>query len=530
MTGLLDSCRRNWLQAALLLVLLTASVLFLIKPFYDNDFFWHLKTGEWIWQHRMLPDHDPFNFTTPTPTTPLIAFTLTSYWFSQILLYLGWLAGGLGGVVTLRFLFATLLLVTTWRRLRGDRIIDLSLLLLFAVMIFNFYLLERPQTISFICYGLLLLVLDRVRRDTPDQEPTMYRGRLLWHSALVALIMLVWSNSHGGYLVGQVTIILIVGLEGVKQLSPRLRPLPPGRYRHLLIAGFCGILCSLANPNGYQALQFMLQTRTDNTSTQVLEFSSMPEFFGAEHPTVLLVYFGIMALIALFIVCRPSKVDLTDAALVFFLGCAAFLHIRYVAFFAVAAIPMAGRLISEFPAATRWGRQLLPIFAMGVALIAVSKETATNVATARTGTWINNKLFPVEAADFINDNRLTGNMFNDYNWGGYLIWRLGPERRVFADGRNLNTDTLALTYRIVFAHTAATGEKIWKQLLQQYGVNYVVTTSRSPEGVVTPLTNALLADHDWKPVFAHRRSRAIIFVRNTPENARIIAQSSFGGV
>jgi len=530
MAGLRDSCRRNWLPAALILVLLTALALFLIKPFYDNDFFWHLKTGEWIWQHRMLPDHDPFNFTTPSPATPLTTFTLTSYWFSQILLYLGWLAGGMGGVVALRFLFAALLLVTAWRNLRGDRIINLSLLLLFAVMIFNFYLLERPQTVSFICYGLLLLVLDRIRQGAAAPEPPSYRGQFFCQLAQIAAIMLVWSNSHGGYLVGQATIILIVGLEGIKQLSPRLKPLPPRRFRHLLTAGFCGILCSLANPNGYQALQFMLQTRTDNTSTQVLEFSSMPEFFRAEHPTVLLVYFGVMALIALLIVCRPSKADLTDATLIFFLGCAAFLHIRYAAFFAVAAIPAAGRHIAEFPAAARWGRRLLPIFAMAMALIAVNKETATNIATARTGTWINNQLFPVEAADFIYDNRLSGNMFNDYNWGGYLIWRLAPERKVFADGRNLNTDTLALTYRIVFAHTTATGEKIWKQLLQQYGVNYVVTTSRSPEGVVTPLTNALLADLDWKPVFAHRRSRAVIFVRNTPENAGVIARSSFGGV
>ena len=526
---MIAGCRKNWLETTPIIVLLITSALFLIKPFYDNDFFWHLKTGEWIWQHRMLPDHDPFNFTTPTPTTPLVYFTLTSYWFSQVLLYLAWLAGGLEGIVILRFLAGGLLLYSVILRQTGDRIIDRSLQLLFAVMIFNFYLLERPQTVSFICYGLLLLFLDRIKRGASGPVQNTERSRLL-QAAAVGAIMLVWSNSHGGYLVGQVTIVLVAVVEGLKFLHLRLAPLPAGRYRELLAAGAGGLLCSITNPNGYRALHFMLQTRSDNTSTQVLEFSSMPEFFTAQHPPVLLAYFAVMVLLVLLSACKPSQADLTDAVLLLFLGGAAFVHIRYAAFFAVAAIPVTGRLFSGLPAASRWGRRLLPLFAIILALVTVSKETSVNIATARTGTWVNNKLFPVEAADFIITNRLQGTMFNDYNWGGYLIWRLGPERKVFADGRNLNTDTLALVYKITFAHTSATGEKIWKQLLQQYGVNYVVTTSKSPEGTVTALTDALLADPDWKPVFAHRRSRAVIFVRNTPENADIIARSSFGGV
>ena len=528
MTGLLDCCRKYWLPAALTLVLLTVSAHFLIKPLYDTDFFWHLKTGEWIWQHRMLPDHDPFNFTTPSPATPLITFTLTSYWLSQTMLYLGWLAGGMGGVVALRFIAAGLMLYTAWRRLRSDCAIDLSLLLFFSVMIFSLYRLERPQTVSFVCYGLLLLVLDRLRSSAPGHEPPENHSPLLLKTAMISAIMLFWSNSHGGYLVGQATILLVVTLEGVKYLHPRLVPLPAGRYRGLLIAGISGILCSLANPNGHRSLQFMLQTRTDNTSTQVQEFTSMMGFYSEQHPTALLVYFALMFLIVLLIVSSPVKADLTDATLLLFLGGAACQHIRYAAFFAIAAIPVAGRLVSGLPAARLWARRLLPLCAITISLITVSKEAAFNIATARAGTWVSNEQFPVEAADFIIANRLQGNMYNDYNWGGYLIWRLAPERRVFADGRNLSTDTLALTYRIVYVQTSASGEKIWKQLLQQYGVNFVVTTSHTPEGDVTPLTEALLADADWRPVFAHRMSRSIIFVRNVPENDHILAQSNLG--
>jgi hypothetical protein len=40
--------------------------------------------------------------------------------------------------------------------------------------------------------------------------------------------MLVWANLHGGYLLGQVTIVLFMVLEGIKFLHPALGPMPRG--------------------------------------------------------------------------------------------------------------------------------------------------------------------------------------------------------------------------------------------------------------------------------------------------------------
>jgi hypothetical protein len=69
---------------------LIGTILFvnLSRPFSDTDFFWHLKTGEWIWQHQALPTADPFAYPTPATLDARQRFTLTSYWLSQIAYHL----------------------------------------------------------------------------------------------------------------------------------------------------------------------------------------------------------------------------------------------------------------------------------------------------------------------------------------------------------------------------------------------------------------------------------------------------------
>ena len=530
MRRLLHIIRENWVAIALFLILLSISSIFLLKPFYDNDFFWHLKTGEWIWQNGRLPDHDLFNYTNPAAVTPAIRFTLTSYWLSQVMFYLAFLGSGMVGIVAMRFLITALLLFTMMRRQQGDRIINTSLLLLFCVLILNFYFIERPQSLSFLYFGILLLTLERIRSSAlPGNEKTGNHGVYL-HTLFLAVTMLLWSNSHGGYLLGQVILLIFMLMEGLKFFHHKLNPMVPAGYGKLLCAGIIGIVCSLINPNNYQALLLMLQSRAGDPSTQIQEYSSMLEFYSTSHTPVVILYLAIMILTGMTLLAFPKKIDITEIVLLTFLGYYAFTHVRYAAFFPIAALPVLGKRLSSVML-VRWGRWVLPPLILCIAVYAVSREFSVNIATATSGAWINDRRFPVKAADFILANNVQGTMFNQYDWGGYLIWRLAPQRRVFADGRNLNSDVLLHEYIISTAQVNyGTGEQVWKSLLQKYGVNYVLAYSRTPTGTLTPLASALLMDRDWVPVFSDRGSRSVIFVRNIPDNSSIIAQRHFQGV
>jgi hypothetical protein len=510
----------KWLQTALILTILAVSTVLLLKAFYDNDFFWHLKTGEWIWQHGALPDHDPFNFASSATVSLVNKFTLTSYWLGQLLLYLTFLIGGSPGIVALRFCIAALLFYAIFRRLHGDKIIDYSLLLLFSVLLLNFYFIERPQTFSFLAYAFLLLFVDRIKNKP------LHESRGILDILLVSLTMILWANSHGGYLIGQGTLAIIICLEGVKFAHHRLGPMEPKRYRRLLCAGTIGIACSFINPNSYKLFLIMARIGTGDMSTQVLEYASLIEFYNITQSRVALYYLATMALTALLVVSRPKKVDITECVLLAILGYFAFSHVRYAAFFAVAAIPAIGSHLSCGKAA-HWGRWLLPPIAIAIAMWASAGEFSLNMATVRNGDWVSNRLFPEKAATYIISNNLQGNMFNEYAWGGYLIWRLAPERKVFADGRNINQDVILHNYLIDVVQVNANGEPVWKTLLQKYAVNYIITYSHQQNGQPTALAGALMQDAEWVPVFLDRPSRSIIFVRNIPANARVIASRNF---
>src|ERR1022692_181307 len=74
----------------------------------DPDFWWHLKTGQYLLQAHSLPVPDPFAYTT-TMGSPAYAgelrtrhFNLTHEWLAQAMLYAVYRAGGFGGVVLFR--------------------------------------------------------------------------------------------------------------------------------------------------------------------------------------------------------------------------------------------------------------------------------------------------------------------------------------------------------------------------------------------------------------------------------------------
>jgi hypothetical protein len=82
-------------------------------------------------------------------------------------------------------------------------------------------------------------------------------------------------------------------------------------------------------------------------------------------------------------------------------------------------------------------------------------------------------------------------MFNDYGWGGYLIYAL-PERKVFVDGRN---DFYGEELLDEFA-TVNTPKPGWDAVLAKYHVGWTIL----PTG--HPLNTILSLRTDWKQVYA----------------------------
>jgi hypothetical protein len=125
-------------------------------------------------------------------------------------------------------------------------------------------------------------------------------------------------------------------------------------------------------------------------------------------------------------------------------------------------------------------------------------------------------LLPTQAADFLKAHNVSGRMFNTYENGGYLVWRLWPTQRDFIDPRGLSEEAYADYSRILY-YADSNGGKSADELLAKYGIQVLVLDGFDRfTGKIHTLA-AALADPkqtEWKLVQADNRS--MVFMRQPP--------------
>jgi hypothetical protein len=104
--------------------------------------------------------------------------------------------------------------------------------------------------------------------------------------------------------------------------------------------------------------------------------------------------------------------------------------------------------------------------------------------------------FPTNAVNWIIKNKPEGNIFNTFNWGGYLIWRLYPDYLVYIDGRpDMYGSEFVSDY--IEIHFANPG---WEERLDQKNVQLVFVESDSN------LANALQQSMKWEIAYEDQQS------------------------
>jgi hypothetical protein len=117
------------------------------------------------------------------------------------------------------------------------------------------------------------------------------------------------------------------------------------------------------------------------------------------------------------------------------------------------------------------------------------------------GVSFNPKEFPVQAADYLEQNQLTGRTFSKDGWGGYLIYRFAGRSKVFVDGRS---DFYGRQFLESYANVADV-KPGWDVILKQYHVDLILIP---PEHA---LASVLQLSPEWRPIYSD--SVAAIFER-----------------
>ncbi|HIJ96622.1 MAG TPA: hypothetical protein HPP94_12965 [Desulfuromonadales bacterium] len=480
-------------SAGMLIFTLIVTGIYLSRPLFDPDFYWHLKTGQWIWQNMSLPQMDPFGVPPLAEPSPRTAFILTSYWLVQLIMYALYSCFGMSGIILFRWIIAGILLAicTRWTNLRNSTVT--AVLAIGTIQLLEFYFIERPQFISFVCFGTLLVILFRFFEQGDDAT--------LWKTLIpLSLLMLIWSNMHGGFLIGQAILVYFCVAEGLKFCHRSLSPLSVRSYRILLLSALAALIASFINPNALNLLGYLptIFDADNYANLDNLEEMSVFHYFIATRDYAVFLNVLSIALTSAALAMSQQRTNITWIGIIIGTAGMGCLHMRLMPFFLVAAmIFMAKCVETKVPAPTT--KMVIFSLLIVTSLVCLRDEFPRIVGVIKTG-WVPGNHYPVKAADFVAADNSGGNMYTTMNWGGYLIWRAGPQKKIFFDSRYINLQR-AWEYNNSTI-IGANQRPYWKGLFAAYDVRIALLPLYEDDGSPNQLTQSMYADPEWAMVFS----------------------------
>lgn len=457
----------------------------------DPDLWWHIKVGNAILSTHHWPVSDYYSFT--VSNQPWIAYE----WLGEVLLAAANRIGGIPALDALLFLLGSAIVIAlyTLMTIRSGKskaaFIGSAMLLLLATVSFSL----RPQMLGYLFLILTLVALERFRQG---------KSRMLW---FLPVLMLLWVNTHGSWIIGMGTIF-VYWMSGLVEF--KLGDLQAKRWDLIdrQRISFVFLLCLTVLPitpygTRIAASPFEFAFSLPLNVASIEEWQPIAfNMFGGK-----LFLFLILSLLLTQVLVRNSW-RLEELALFLFGTIMACLHVRFLLVFVPFFAPVIASILARWIPSYNRDKDKFVINAAVIATIVVlmihysptSSELHKRVA----------KTFPVGAVAYLQEHPTDGPMFNNYGFGGYLVYSRGPEHKVFIDGRGdvyerggLLADYLHISRLRPGALRVLAGYDIRSCLLQRD----------------EPLANVLSDSPDWQRTYSDDTS--VLFVRRHTSVARM---------
>jgi len=470
----------------------------------DADTGYHIRAGEFIVAHRSIPQTDIFSYLTPP-----LKWTLHE-WLSEVLMAL---VHGFSGLTGIAILFAFMIALSCYLVFElllkpRSNVLFAAVAALLMVLASSSNWLARPHVFTFVLFVIWYHLLNS------------YQQRGQNHLIFLPPIMLLWVNLHGGFILG----LILLGVYWIGNAFMYLfgRPAEKNpafiKLRDLTIVMIACGLAALVNPYGYKSLLFPFQVVQDKfLMDHIAEYLS-PNFHSST-----VVPFEIMLLATIGIFAMSSvPLHVIELTLILLFGHMALFSSRHMPLFAIIAAPIVLQQASR--AFEKLDAPLVTLVKQRLDNLDRIDRSTNRLAWPIVGTLIviglamsgmlrygfNAKYVPSAALEFIKSEDLTGNMFNNDEFGDYVIYAAWPAYKVFIDGR---TDMYGAA-RVKEYLKVAQAEAGWEGILEKYKITWVWHDSNSV------LSKILLEKSDWKLVYSDRVSN--IFVKVLPQYRAII--------
>ncbi len=444
----------------------------------DGDFPRHVTMGEFI-LHGGIGKVDSLAYTHTGPF-------LTTEWLSQVALALTHRIGGVAGVAVLAGILMglTYALLVFYMRRQGVETFLAFATGVVAAMFGAVHWVARPHLFTFLALVVLLHLASRETR---------------WW--LYLLFFVVWANFHSGFVLGLVLLTAMAAGDLVEwrlAADPGIRGQWLRRARHHGGGVLAGALGASLNPMG-PGLLFRIRHILGNQYLLSNTAEFLPIDFHGWYGRAFLV---LILLILTALTLRPRRLSAPTLFVVCLMLAGALVSRRNMPLFALVALPL---LAVEFDSTWRSLRvpgmvRMRAVFEEGerialpgrlapwcAALLLALGLSHGSVAGARlVPDDFDARRFPVEAVHAARAANLEGRIYNQFIWGGYLVYAW-PEQRIFIDGMTdfLGNDVLRSYIQIERLDTG------WEEELERWGVNVVIMPPKAR------LVSALRSHGGW---------------------------------
>jgi hypothetical protein len=492
----------------------------------DAGIGWHIRTGQQILVSHAVPHVDSFSSTMSGKP-----------WFAWEWLYDVIVGGlerwaGLNAVVWFAAVVIAGVFAWTFRLLirRETNVFVALVLLLLAASASMIHFFARPHVLSWLFTLAWFWILDSSETDRMQARSATKSPRRLW---LLPVLMFLWVNVHGGFLVGFV-LLAIYWLSAVwcalrlkddkfDQFLAKMRW--ETQARNLALAGLASAVASLVNPYGWKLHAHIYRYLTNRFLMEHIDEFQSPNFHGVAQRCFALLVLGAMVALA----ARARELRVSEGLVILFALYSGFYSSRNIPVSSLLLALVIGPLLSG--AIKNLGVRKIRLRQVGVRMAAFTERMVAVESSLRGHLWamaavgfscwiaahggslgpnrlvdahFDGKRFPIAAVDFLGRRAAEERVpvtVPDY-WGGYLIYRLYPETLVAVDDRHdLYGEEFFKSY-LKMVHV----EPGWDGLLEQYQARCVLVPKASA------LANILEQSPPWKSVYAD--DVAVIFERN----------------
>jgi len=493
----------------------------------DAGIGWHIRTGQLILATHAIPHSDPFSSTMAGQP-----------WFAWEWLYdmlVGWLdkVASLNGVV---FLTASIIALTfswTFRLLlrRGTSLIVALTLVLLAAAAAMIHFFARPHVVSWLFAVFWFWILDSSETNHCPSS-SGHNRHLLW---LLPLLMLLWVNVHGGFLLAFVLLGLYwpgaawqwFTLKKDRFEDVRQKATAGKRAQDLALIGVASALATLANPYGWKLHVHIYRYLSNRFLMDHIDEFQSPNFHGvAQKCFAVLLLLTFVALAAKNR--ETSQLRASEVLVVLFAAYSGLYASRNIPMSSLLLILVIGPWLSNGAQeiadrfAKWWPASKLRIsrhFLQRMQVIESSlRGHVWSIAAMALTCWItfhggqlgptplmdahfDDKRFPIAAVDHLAKRDLgrgraswtvdPGPVFAPDYWGGYFIYRLYPQIRLSIDDRHDFYGDAFLKSYLKLMHA----EPGWQDFLEQYPVRYVAVPKDSAPA------NILSESPSWHRVY-----------------------------